>query len=350
MTRAENTLRAARFERPEHIPVSFGISAPCWNRYPQDALKALMAEHPLLFPGYQPVPGPVKPRYARWRRAGAPYTDSWGCVWETNEDGVTGAVVKHSVERWGDLAQLVPPSPDEHDGWGPVDWTSTGQRLAQARDHGGLAQGSLRHGHTFLTLSYIRGYENLLYDMADAEPRLWRLIETVESFNQGLVDRYLKLGARWMGFPEDLGMQVGPMLSPQQFRTYIRPSYERLIGSARRAGCVIHMHSDGDIRALAPDLIDIGVDVLNLQDLVNGIDWIREHLRGRVCVDLDVDRQQVTRFGTPEQVEALVREAVLQLGSREGGLMLTHGLYPGVPLVNVKALMDAMERYATHYG
>ena len=49
---------------------------------------------------------------------------------------------------------------------------------------------------------------------------------------------------------------------------------------ALEAGCIVHMHSDGDIRSLVDDLILSGVQVINLQDLVNGIDWIRERLKG----------------------------------------------------------------------
>lgn len=85
-------------------------------------------------------------------------------------------------------------------------------------------------------------------------------------------------------------MQVGPMLSPGTFRKYIKPSYQRLMGPAREAGCMVHMHSDGDIRDLVDDLINCGVEIINLQDLVNGMDWIKEHLAGRICIDLDIDR------------------------------------------------------------
>lgn len=70
----------------------------------------------------------------------------------------------------------------------------------------------------------------------------------------------------------------------------------------------------------------------------------------RVCIDLDVDRQSISRFGTPEQIDDHVRHAVEKLGSREGGLMLTHDLYPGVPLENIRALMDAMEKYSRHFA
>lgn len=172
----------------------------------------------------------------------------------------------------------------------------------------------------------------------------------VEGFNSQIVRRYVELGVEWMGYPEDLGMQVGSMLSLEHFRQYIRPTYSRLVAPASDAGCTVHMHSDGDIRQLAGDLVELGVHVINLQDLVNGIDWIKEHLKGKVCIELDIDRQKITRFGTPAQIDALIREEVEKLGARQGGLMTCYGLYPGVPLENVQALMNAMEKYATYYS
>ena len=259
-------------------------------------------------------------------------------------------MIRHALPTWKTFEDYEAPDPAAQDGWGTIDWEATAARIAADRLDGRLTRGSLRHGHTFLTLTYIRGYEALLFDMADGDPHLPRLIAMTELFNQALVARYLDLGVDWMGYPEDLGMQQGPMVSPAHFRRYIKPVYRRLMAPARDAGCVVHMHSDGDIRALAEDLLDCGVDALNLQDLVNGIDWIRDHLTGRVCVDLDVDRQQVTRFGTPEAIDALIREEVRKLGDPAGGLMLHHGLMPGLPLENVRALMDAMEAYATFYS
>ena len=90
--------------------------------------------------------------------------------------------------------------------------------------------------------------------------------------------------------------------------------------------------------------------MINLQDLVNGIDWIAEQFAGRTCIDLDIDRQMITARGTPEQIDALIREEVEKLGSKAGGLMMIYGLYPGVPVANIQALMDSMEKYATHYS
>ena len=341
----ENALRAIRFDRPEHIPVVFWINPACWHHYPQDVLQELMASHPLLFPRPQPCPA-----LAPWERASRPYVDSWGCTWETTDDGITGSVVRHPIADWDALQSFTPPNPDEVNGMAPIDWRAIEEKIAGIRRGGELPVGSLEHGHGFLRLSYLRGYERLLYDMADGDPRLRRLIEMVGTFSLGIVQRYVDLGVAMMRYPEDLGMQRGPMLAPGHFREYIKPTYERLMAPARQAGCLVHMHSDGDIRDLVDDLVVSGVDVLNLQDLVNGIDWIAARLKGRICIDLDIDRQSVTRFGSPAQIDALIREEIQKLGSPEGGLMMIYGLYPGVPLENVTALMDALERYATFYA
>ena len=349
MNERENTLKAVRFDTPDHIPMAFSISGACWHHYDQNALQDLMEAHPFLFPNFKRSSERIEPRFRPYQRAGHPYEDDWGCVWETTDDGITGTVTKHPLENWDAFGAYTPPDPAKVMGRGPVDWKGVEADFSKTREAGGLVRGGLRHGHTFLALCDIRGYENLIFDMVDEEPKLLELIRMVEEFNMGLVLRNIECGAEWMGYGEDLGMQNGPMLSPDQFRKYIKPTYQRLIEPAKEAGCIVHMHSDGDIRELVDDLIEDGVEVINLQDLVNGIDWIKERLAGKVCIDLDIDRQQITRFGSPEQIDALIREEVEKLGSRKGGLMMIHGLYPGVPLENVKALMDAMETYAGYY-
>ncbi len=350
MNMRDNILRAVRFERPDCIPMTFHINPACWHHYPQDALQELMGEHHRLFPGHVPSSEAIRPNYGLNARVGHPYTDTWGCRWETSDNGIVGAVVAHPLADWSAFDSFVPPDPAVTNGIGPHDWKQLAAYVARQRADGELVSGGLIHGHTFLRLLDLRGYENLLFDMMDEEPRLLRLIDMVEAFNHEIIRRWLELGVEWMSYPEDLGMQVGPMLSPAHFRRYIKPVYQRLMAPAREAGCIVHMHSDGDIRKLVDDLIDGGVEVINLQDLVNGIDWIADTFGGRVCVDLDIDRQDITRFGTPAQIDALIRREVSTIGCRDGGLMMVYGLYPGVPLENVKALMGAMERYATYYS
>ena len=75
----------------------------------------------------------------------------------------------------------------------PVDWVAVESALRAARTNGGLAQASLRHGHTFLQLCDIRGYQALMFDMADGDPRLHRLIAMIEEFNLHVIDATLPI-------------------------------------------------------------------------------------------------------------------------------------------------------------
>ena len=349
--KTDNFNRAARFEHPDHIPMTFVFNSACWHHYPLEALWELMESHPLLFPSFQRPTPDWKPAYAPVARKDEPYTDPMGCTWMTSDDGITGTVKVHPLADWSAFERTwYMPDPDVCDGLYPVDWAARELEWASIRANGGSFDGDLRHGHTFLQLCDLRGYENLLFDMMDEEPRLNELISQLEEFNLALVKRFVKAGCASMGYAEDLGMQIGPMLPPDLFRRYIKPSYTRLMKPAKEAGIPIRMHSDGDIRTLADDLIDSGVQVINLQDLVNGIDWIADRFRGKICVELDIDRQRITPYGTPKEIDALIYEEVKKIALPSGGLCMVYGLYPGVPLENAKAVMDAMEKYAYFYS
>ena len=349
MDASENLLRAVRFEKPDTVPMTFHINAACWHHYPHEALRELMAGHPILFPDYDATK-PTTPVYSPNAIVGQPFTDPWGCVWETTDNGIVGIVVEHPLATWDRFDEYVPPDPDKTTHWLPIDWAKAGREPGPSLSAKGLPNGEIGHNHTWLRLMDIRGYQNALIDMLNEEPRLMRLLEMLEEFNAGLVRNYLqRAGARWMGFSEDLGMQSGPMLSPDLFRRFIQPSYQRMMRPARDAGAVVHVHSDGQVHALIDDLLACPIDVLNIQDLVNGVDWIAGRLAGRICIELDIDRQKITPHATPAVIDALILEEIQTLGRREGGLMMIYGLYPGVPLENAKAVMDAMEKYAAYW-
>lgn len=350
MTQGENLLKTVRFERPDYIPMAFHINDACWHHYPQDTLLELMASHPFLFPDFKRPQSNYRPAYSLVARKDTPYKDDFGCVWETTDDGITGTVTKHPLAGWSSFHTYTFPDPERCTGIGPMDWEKTAADIAAAKAQGQITFGGLRHGHTFLQLCDLRGYQNLIFDMADDEPNLSLLIEQLEAFNAYIVNRYIDFGVDIIGFAEDLGMQKGPMLSPDAFRKYIKPSYQRLMKPVRDNGIIVHMHSDGHLHDLIDDIIDGGVEIINLQDLVNGVDWIAEKFAGKVCVELDIDRQSITPFGTPKDIHELIRNEVAQIGRKEGGLMMVYGLYPGLPIENIKALMDAMEQVAFFYS
>ena len=92
------------------------------------------------------------------------------------------------------------------------------------------------------------------------------------------------------------------------------------------------------------DLIEAGVTVVNPQIRANGLDNLVRECKGKVCVNLDLDRQ-LFPFATPEEIDAHIREAIEALGSEEGGLMLSAECEPDVPLENIRAICEAFERY-----
>ena len=122
---------------------------------------------------------------------------------------------------------------------------------------------------------------NFLCDMVDEDERIDQLLDMICDFNLRLIHKFLSFKPDCIGIPEDLGMQNSPMLTPEQFRRYIGPRYSRLTKPIKEAGILIHEHCDGYIMDLLDDIIETGGTVLNLQDLVNGIDNIAKYVKGR---------------------------------------------------------------------
>jgi len=88
--------------------------------------------------------------------------------------------------------------------------------------------------------------------------------------------------------------------------------------------------------------------VINPQVRANGLENLARVCKGRVCVNLDLDRQMFP-FGTPADIDRHVREAVEALGSPSGGLWLSAEVDDGVPLQNVEAICTALEKHRGYY-
>ena len=355
MTSRENTLRAIRFEHPEYIPISFHINDSVFYSYEPDAVEELLESHPIIAGKHRMRYDLIEKRKQKeelLKQAASGHAvvenhrffDEFGVEWEEAIDGIRGVVQNHPLADFSKIRAYQMPALPDFNLEGDREWEKN------AKAAGNLTCAGLPHGHMILRLTDLCGYENVLMGMMDGADDLKLLIRKIEEHSMAHVAHWSKVGFDMISFPEDLGMQVGPMISPGLFREYIKPSYTRMMKPARESGAIIHMHSDGDIRTLADDLIDGGVDILNLQDLVNGIDWIRDRFAGRTCVELDIDRQKVTVFGTPSEVDALIREEVEKLSSPAGGLMMIFGWYAGTPLENIRALMDAMEKYMFYWS
>jgi hypothetical protein len=340
---AENYLRAVYFDYPEWTPFVIALMPATWMKYRAD-LEEIVLAHPRLFPGYRrgdkdfdAIPNPL---YAEGF-----HTDCWGIVWENMARGLDSIPVVHPLADWAALDAYTPPDPLVDGQFGPrPSWDTVAAELAAARASGDIAAGSpVPHGFCYMLLYYLRGFENLMLDFAEDEPRLRRLIALIDHYNVTVVGKTLAAGAEFIRCGEDLGMQHGLPISPAMWRKYIKPSYERMFGPCRNADIPVYLHTDGYILDIIPDLIDVGVRVLNPQIRPNGLDGLRSVAQGNVCIHLDLDRQ-LFPFATPGEIEEHIGALHAGLYRPEGGLMLHAECEPDVSLENIAAICTAVEK------
>ncbi len=347
LTERENCLRAMRFQEPEWIPCRVLLSGAIWKRH-RDALDELVLRHSPIF-GSRERGKRSYDDFPPSSKGGEKFTDSWGCVWHNLADGIRGQVKGHPLADWKSLSGYHPPDPLTITELGTrIRWEEIRADVARARAQGRMVWGG--GDRFFERLHFLRGFRNLMMDLHLNPPELRSLIEMVVDHNAKLISKWIEVGADCIAMGDDLGTQTRAMMSPNLFRKHLLPGYAKMCNMARQGGCEVYLHSDGHIMELMDDLMAAGFTVINPQVNCNGIRALAKKCKGRVCLDADIDRQQVLPRGSPAQVRKHVEDIVLNLGSKEGGLMMIAGVYGDVPLENIEALCQAMEDYSHQYG
>lgn len=349
LSERENYLRNASMTGPEWMPCHVVFSGASWDQLRGD-LEEVLVRHPTLFPKFEKG----KRDYDHWdfgpgHRAGERFADAWGCIWHSAVNGIEGIVLEHPLSDWHRLETYTPPDPLVQGDRGPADWEGTHQRTEEARTAGRLTSGGVPHGFLFMRLYYLRGFENLMMDMATDAPQLPDLIRMLVDHHRKIVGQWLSMKVDLMEFGDDLGTQSASTVSPAAFRRWIAPAYKALMEPCREAGCHVALHSDGYIMELMDAFIECGVTIINPQDLCNGIDDLVREVKGRMCIRLDIDRQTVIPYGSRVEIRELIEEEVRKLGSPQGGLEMICGIYPPTPAENVDALCDALEEFRTYW-
>lgn len=347
MYERENYVRNACFQGARWIPCHISISQASWDMYRREMEKVVL-RHPLIFPNYQP--GQInfdQMEFTEGNRAGE-WVDPWGCVRTGAIDGLSGVVTGHPLSDWDNLSSYRSPNPAAGPDRGGT-WEEAAKRAAEARAAGLVVRQGPAHGFFLMRLEYLRGFENLMVDIATADERLPRLIELVAGYQREQVKQWLALGVDVLELPEDLGTQTSSFISPRAFEKWAAPTYRELIRMSHAAGALVGVHSDGYIMDLMEQFMACGVDVINPQDLCNGIDNLARAIKGRMCIRLDIDRQCIVPFGARQEIMELIEQEVRLLGSPRGGLELVAGIYPPTPPENVDALCAALEAYYTFW-
>ncbi|HOP11512.1 MAG TPA: uroporphyrinogen decarboxylase family protein [Oscillospiraceae bacterium] len=204
----------------------------------------------------------------------------------------------------------------------------------------------------FETAWQIRGFEELIMDLLDENELSECLIDRIMAIREKQIKAYVHAGADVMMFGDDIGMQTGMMLSPNLWRTFFKPRMAKLIKTARiiNPDIPVFYHSDGDIREVIPDLIEIGVTVLNpVQPECMDPAEIKRLYGDKLAFWGSISVQQTLPFGTPEDVKNEVKLRMETIG-KDGGFLIgpSHMIEPEVPWENLLAFFEAVEKYGRY--
>jgi uroporphyrinogen decarboxylase len=190
----------------------------------------------------------------------------------------------------------------------------------------------------------LRGMENMFMDPFDHPDEFVWLKGKVMEINMAILDEWLKRDIDAVYFSDDWGGQKSLLISPEQWRRQYKDDYRRMFRKVRDAGKHVWLHSCGNVTDIIPDLIDLGVNVLNpVQPQAMDVERLAREFGGRVCFNGGVDVQRTMIRGRPEDVRAELFRLNDLFGRYDGGYIAntSHSIMPETPLDNVIALFEA---------
>jgi uroporphyrinogen decarboxylase len=190
----------------------------------------------------------------------------------------------------------------------------------------------------------LRGLDTFMMDMALDPGFTEELLNRILEIQLGLIRRFIDLGVDGGYFGDDYGAQKNMLFSPKMWRKFIKPRLAQMFAPFKEAGLPVIMHSDGQIQAILPDLIEIGLTALNpVQPEVLDHAWLKQSFGNRLAYYGGISTQTVLPNGSPENVEKAVQSCIRHLAPDRTGLILapSHRMMTDIPLENVDALLDA---------
>ena len=299
MTPREVVTRAIEFRTPERLPINgFGAASDvAWIGYEQP-----------------------KPPQAQ----DDPLVDQWLCRWGKTDVPNMGQVKGHPLE---DLAGMKGfPWPDGND---PRRYVNVPKQLDE------MATDPARRDKFNVTgifmilwerMHSLHGFENCMLDLMDDRPELHELAEHIVEYDIAVIRNMHRIaGSRIqaLNFSEDWGTQADLHISPELWRRFFFPRYQRLFAAVHECGWLVWMHSCGKINKAIPGLIEAGVDVLNMQQpRANGIEEIAKQFAGKVCFESLCDIQMTLPPGNRVVITAEARQLMRTWGTPRGGFFL----------------------------
>ena len=274
--------------------------------------------------------------------------DGWGRgrVWDAEQHYAEYLYPLENAESVADLEAY--PWPDE---LASYRFDGLEERVADAHDRGYAVVGVL--GDTVYEMAWqLRSVERLFDDMINNEEMAIALLDRITDYRMAHARAFARAGVDIILSGDDIAMQHGLMISPVMLNEWLFPRLKRIYDAGReeKSDLLVWFHSDGKVDEVIPNLIDIGIDILNpVQPECVDHRWIKETYGDRLSFAGGIGVQSILPFGTPEQVSEHVREVIRTLGAG-GGLLVApaHLIEADVSIENIQAMIAAIDAYGDY--
>ena len=282
---------------------------------------------------------------------GVAYVDEWGIVWKNVEyktrfgTGHYTEMVGHPLADDEAINSYQAPDPNR-----PELYVEAERLIKQHQDEYWIVGVTVTT--IFETAWALRGYEKTLLDLALNPDLVERLFQIPFRYHLTAAKRLVEMGVDMIWIGDDVGAQNRMLISPKTWRRFFKPLMATFISTLKSINTDVKVayHSDGNISPIIPDLIEIGLDVLNpIQPRSMEPVEMKKKYGDKLCFWGSVDEQYTLPFGTPAEVEREVITRLQTLG-KNGGLIIgpTHHVQLDTPLENFWAMVHTITRTPYH--
>lgn len=199
----------------------------------------------------------------------------------------------------------------------------------------------------FETAWALRGYEQMLMDLALNPDLAEKILDIPYHYHLAAAKKLTQLGVDMIWLGDDIGAQNAMIISPKMWRKFLKPRMANFIAEIKAINPQLKVayHSDGLIYPIIPDLIEIGLDVLNpIQPASMDPARLKREYGNELCFWGSIDEQHTLPFGSATDVRAEVKTRLETLGEN-GGLIIgpTHHIQLDTPLENFWALVNTVK-------
>jgi len=287
-------------------------------------------------------------RFAEWWGAevaaalGSGEVDEWG-VWRQQGDFHHFAHMRSPLRGIQDFARLKEyPWPDLDQ---PYRFEGVRERVEALHAQGFAVAASA--GSIFERAWYIRGMEDLMMDMLAGPEVAHYFLEQTAAWQKLTAEQFTRAGVDIIITGDDVAGQEGLLMRIETWREFLKPRLAATVRAVKASNPQTHVfyHCDGNPEPIIPELIKIGIDILNpVQPECMDPAQIKRKYGDRLSFWGTIGVQSTMSRGTPAEVRAVVRARIREVG-RDGGLILApaHVLGPETPWENIAAFFEAAD-------